>query len=182
MARSADPRDVPDLMEEAEVAVAILERLADALRGRPQSENAEHRSAERLVRRAVDLFGRGAAPIRLRVVGDIRYRGDDLDVTRLLLNLLVNAAREAARVPGGRVEVELGPGSLRVTNPVLDPFAVEERMTSAAGGGRGSPGLGLGIARGAANRLGWTLRHELSGDRVAFLVEAKPALGARTAN
>ncbi len=168
----APPEDLREALEAVERGAQSASSLAKALKGRPATSD-ELRSAEGLVRKSVALM-RSSARIALSVDGDMQFRGDELDVLRLVHNLLVNAAEETRQFEKSIVKVDLEEGVLRVSNQVRDPGKLDESMFLEGKSGRGSTGLGLSIARDAAGRVGWGLRFEVAGDRVTFIVEEQP--------
>ena len=136
-------------------------------------------SVEGIVRLAIALLRSQKTPIHLEVTGVLHYGGADIDALRVVQNLLVNAVREAARAEG-EVRVELADGVLRITNPVA--HGVPARLWEEGVSGASSTGLGLTIARDAARKIGWQLRHELDGSRVSFVVTPAPTKEVRAPN
>jgi signal transduction histidine kinase len=174
-AREAEPGELPDILLDLDNAAETVSAFAKVLRGSRTGEPGTVRSAVPLVRKAAALARAKCERIDLGVRGDIRFRGHDEDALRLVLNLLLNAAAEVRHLPRETVQIEVGRGSLRVTNRVRDPGAIDGRMFEPGTSGTGSSGLGLPIVADLALRVGWTLRHEVVGAKISFVLEERPA-------
>lgn len=178
--RSAVESQEPDseALHDVERATEAAQSLLNVLRGKPRDASAPT-SIEGIARFVAALLKRGFPEIYLSVDGDLCFLGTDGDALRVVQNLALNAIREASHIEGGQVLIRLSNGELRVTNPVRNPALLDAKIYEERVSHSGSSGLGLGIARAAAARIGWTLRHEVVGERVSFIVTAAPAIDAR---
>jgi signal transduction histidine kinase len=165
--------ELMQIVEEVEKAAVSATKLVEAVRGR-QSAAPTHgtRSAEAAVRLATALLRHDNVPIQLVVTGDFDHHGTHEDALRIVQNLLINAARECKHLPNARVDVTLDGAALRISNPVRDPALLDDQIWESGTSHAESSGLGLPIVRETANRIGWSVRHLVEGDRVTFLVEA----------
>jgi signal transduction histidine kinase len=179
VARDASPDELPDVLRSIERAAETANTLLQALKGHARTDPKGRASAEGIVRLAIAMLRSQKTPIHLEIVGVLHYCGADIDALRVVQNLLFNAVREAARSEG-EVHVELSDDMLRVTNP-LDR-ALPARLWEAGVSGGSSSGLGLSIARDAASKLGWRVRHELNGKEVSFVVTPQPSTEVSSAN
>ena len=179
VARDASPDELPEVLRSIERAAETANTLVQALKGQQRSDATGRASAEGIVRLAIALLRGQKTPIHLKVSGVLHYRGADIDALRVVQNLLFNAVREAART-GGAVNVGLSDARLRVTNPIEG--APPARLWDAGVSGRGSSGLGLSIAREAANKLGWRVHHEVAGSELTFVVTQAAVDEARALN
>lgn len=125
-------------------------------------------SAEGVVRLSVIMMRGCGVPIELRVNGKLPYEGDDSDALRAIQNVLSNAVREAARHEAAAVVVELSEGTLSVSNPVDPSTSFGDEVYDDGISGAGSTGLGLGVARQAAERVGWQVSHAFVDRTVVF--------------
>lgn len=157
------------IVEEATRGAA---RLVDAVRGRRSAEGPPV-ATDGIVRLGVLLLQGGGVPIDLRVDGSLPHGGTEGDVLRVVQNLLSNAFRAASTVPSGWIRVECLPDQLRVTNPVADATSLDDGIYDEGVSHHGSEGLGLSVARAAAERVGWMLRHEIHGHEVTFVLRAR---------
>lgn len=167
-----------EILEDVERATGAAQSLLNVIRGKPRDVSAPT-SIEGMVRFVAALLKREFPEIYVKVDGELRFLGTDSDALQVVQNLVLNAVREASKIPGAQVRIHLSDGALRITNPVRAPSLLDANIYDERVSHSGSSGLGLGIARAAAARLGWTLRHEVSGERVSFVIESAPAVDAR---
>lgn len=165
------PEEVPQMLADVEQGARTAVKLIQAIRGGIDRRPSQPGSVEGVVRLHVALLRRKRVPIHTTFEDDLPYHGLDADAVRVVQNLLFNAIREAEQVPSGAVTIELARGALRISNPVRAPERLDASIYARGVSGASSSGLGLGIAREAAERLGWSLRHEVVGRRVTFVVE-----------
>lgn len=177
-ARTAKPAALAEILHDLGLATHSAKRMTDVLVGTKGADGPG--STEGVVRLAVAIARRSGG-IALEVGGDFPFRGDGLDALRLVLNLLVNATRETAAFPDEAVQVTLDARSLRVTNRLREGTRLDDAVYSEGKSGRSSSGLGLGIARETAKRLGWSVRHEVADGWVTFVVEPLPQLSVVSA-
>ena len=118
-----------------------------------------------------------AAVVRRRMVAELLAHGVPVavvdDAALVLSELLGNAVRHGADLPGGgiRADWSLGEGGLRLE--VRDGGSGPQRLAAAAAGSHdGESGRGLGIVASLARRWG----HDATG--VACVVWAELALGS----
>jgi signal transduction histidine kinase len=166
-----------EMLDDVERATEAAQSLLDVIRGKPRDVSAPA-SIEGIVRFVAALLKREFPEIYVQVDGDLRFIGTDGDALQVVQNLVLNAIREASKIRGGQVQIQLSDGELRITNPVRAPALLDARIYDERVSHSGSSGLGLGIARAAAARIGWTLRHEVRGARVTFVVERARAADA----
>jgi len=178
-ASSLPPGEMKEMLSDVERAATSASRLVRTMRGTKRPEGAPA-STEPILRLVVALMQRSDVPILLEVTGDLEFRGSDADALRVLQNLLVNAVREAATTPDRTVAIHLASASLRITNAVRDPTFLTDHIYRRGVSGSGSSGMGLAIARETASEIGWSLRHEIAGGRVTFILT--PAPRARTSS
>lgn len=152
-------------------AVLMLRAMLSAGRPDIQIDTVCLIDLEATLRLAATMMQRaGESRIDLSIKGDLRGRGSCGTALRVVQNLLGNALEEARHIPGAGVHVELCDGELRISNPVRDPSLLGEHIYEEGTSGTGSGGYGLPIARHCAALLGWSISHELAGDRVTFIV------------
>ena len=173
-AESLPPHEMKEMLSDVERAATSASRLVRAMRGAKAAPHGMG-STEPILRLVVALLQRDVS-IVVDVRGDMPFRGSDSDALRVIQNLLVNAMREAKTIPGSSIDVTLDRTELRITNEVRDPTFLTDHIYRPGVTGRGSSGLGLAIARDAAAAIGWSIRHEVSGGRVTFVVS--PSSGA----
>jgi len=171
-ARGLAPGELPQVLDSAGVAAQGVKQILESVRGDAALEPPDG-SVEGVVRLASLLFAGAGVPIEVRVVAPLAFRGTVASALPVVQNLLSNAVREAGKVEGGRVLVEVDAESLRITNPVRDPRLLDDRIYDNGVSHCGSDGIGLGVARDAAARLGWVLGHEVHGDSVTFFAETR---------
>ena len=174
--------DAPDsfdaeVLGDAEAAAGAATKLLAAMRRRAGQTVTGGGSAEGVVRLAAAMHRGRGVPLRLEVHGDLGYRGDDAQASRVVHNLLFNALREAEHIDGAVVRIDLEPGRLVMENPVRDPALLGEEIWRPGISHAGSSGQGLAIVRQAAEAVGWRVHHELDGAKVRFVVE--PAAPSR---
>lgn len=171
----AGPDEAREISAESGGMARAVRNLLDAVRGQSALVPQRQGSTDGILRMAVALHKRVKAPIDARYEGDLLFDGTEVDALRVIQNLLANAVRETEKLPGGRIEVVLREGALTITNPVLDPKSLDDRIYEWGVSRSGSSGTGLAASRELAAHLGWTIRHEVQGSSVAFIVEATPA-------
>lgn len=175
----------PELSEQADEVLAIVERQADAITrlvldlldvAQLDAQQVEPRPARVLLRETMDLAGALVADATFTITvepNDLAVTADPTHTQRILVNLAANASRHgsppftmhAAR-RGDAVEIRVhdsGAGVPAEFEAVLfDRFARQ--------GMHAGSGLGLAIARGLARANGGDVRYEGSGDGASFVV------------
>jgi signal transduction histidine kinase len=167
----------PEMLEDVERATSAAKSLVDVIRHKPRDAT-KPASVEGIARLVASLLKRQYPEIYVVAEGELFYLGTDGDALQVVQNLVLNAVREATAVGKGSVQIRIVDGGLRITNRVRSPSQLDGRIYDERVSHSGSSGLGLGIARAAAARIGWTLRHEVNGDRVTFVVETAPSVEA----
>jgi len=123
---------------------------------------------ERVIRRSVEAH-RSRTGFEVSISGALSIApATEANFSRVMDNLVANAAREAAGV--GNVWIVVSPDGVLVQNPTADP---ERACTClrARRSGYGSTGLGLGIAIDQASKIG--MRIDWDVDPVARVVTAR---------
>jgi len=164
--------ELRETLDEVLRATSSARTIMIGLRRGPNWASAPLESAEGILRLLVALVGRTGASVRLECEGDLRSKGSHGAAVRLFENLLLNATREAKATGDSTVRVRLTKRAAFFTNQVLDPARLDESIYQRGVSRAGSSGMGLAIAMDAAKELGWTLRHEVVGREVTFIVEA----------
>ena len=176
----ASEQELLELVDDVSRAASSATKLLEAVRGRQAAaEMGGTRSAEAVVRWAVAMVKRHYPLVGLAVHGDFEHRGSPDEAMRIVQNLLLNAVREATRSGSGTIDVSMDGGALRISNSVRDPATLDESIWEPGTSGEESSGLGLAIVRETAARIGWTVRHEVHGSRVTFIVEPDARVGYR---
>jgi signal transduction histidine kinase len=152
--------ELQESLSDAEQAATNARALVRALRGQAMPPVADEPIVP-IVKLLVALQRRRGRVIELRAKGALTFSGYAADAFRIVHNLLDNAVREAARLPDGKTIVTITDVEMTIENPAHAPENVLERMAS-------SRGLGLGIARQAADRLEMRLEHSVQDGVVCF--------------
>lgn len=163
------------MLQDIHAALDGATQMLMALRGEVDESISLGASTAGHVRLHTSLLRR-MAPFRLSVNGSLPYAGRSQDVSRVVQNLLHNAAREAAHA-GGEVDVRLTDEALRISNALRRGTELTDKIFKRgesgyrASGASGASGVGLFEARRLASTLGWTIRFETEGTLVHFWVQ-----------
>lgn len=169
--------ELEETLTDAEHAATAARSLARALRSQALPPVVDEPIAP-IVRLLVALQRRRGGVVDLRVEGDLRFSGHAADAFRIVHNLLDNAVREARTIEEGKVVVSVGDAELSIVNPVRAPEHVATRLLESGAGG--TRGLGVSIARAAAERLGMKLEHAIDGRELRIrLIAETPSSGVR---
>lgn len=169
--------DARELFGDVEQAARAVRNLVDACRSRSGTAPPRQGSVDGILRMTIALMRRAGAQIAPFYEGDLLFDGGEVEALRVIQNLLSNAVRETQKIPQSIVKVVLREGQLAITNPVLDAAKLDDRIYEYGVSHSGSSGAGLNVSREIAARLGWTLRHEVQGDSVTFILERAPQAG-----
>lgn len=124
-------------------------------------------SAAELVHKAVDEYGYGDESarerIRVHVVDDFQFRGEETAFLFVLFNLVKNALYYVARFPGTRVDISVGSHAVKVRDngPGIPPEVLAGLFEPFRTVGKsGGTGLGLAYCRRVMKAFGGEIRCE----------------------
>lgn len=171
MASSVADEERDAVFDDLRHSAALLRGLFNELRG-SLGNDGEDPSCEHVVRTLAGLIERTGVETRIEVDESFDLAGAaPIDFLRLTENLLVNAAREAARSGEPEVWLRMSSARVEVRNRLRDSSTVDPRIYESGVSRVGSTGRGLAIARASAEALDCALRHEVDGRYVCFTVE-----------
>jgi len=169
VAKDLPANERAEALDDVEQATWSASRMVAALRSQlPMDKGMTCRT---LVKLHAALLGRLGVEIEIHARGDLEHDGSDLPAERVVQNLLGNAVRESMRHPDAIVRVDLDTDRLVVSNPIGDDAELGDEIWEREVSGAHSSGLGLSIVRSSAESIGWTVRHEIEGYVVHFIVE-----------
>lgn len=167
----AQPDELHEVFADVRGSMESVASLVWAIRGAAKPRHVNGGSAGGIAHLLAAVLRRQHVRIEVEMIADFRFDGEYSDAFRVVENLLVNAVREARLIDSGRVVVTVDSSRITVSNPVRDPSRLDAAIYEPGVSDCGSSGRGLVIVRESAERLGWTVRHEVSGPQVSFLVE-----------
>jgi signal transduction histidine kinase len=171
------------LIDDVGQAASSAAKLLEAVRGRNAAvAQGGLRSTETVARLGISLIRPEYPHFQFMMTGDFDHGGTTEDALRIVQNLLFNAVREAKSIGGKSmimIKVHVDDRSLRITNMVRDPALLDERIWQLGTSHHDSSGVGLASVREVAAQIGWSVRHEVVGNEVTFIVEPDSRAGYR---
>jgi len=171
------PQELAEVCASFEAASRNGRRMIRALRGSVGTPSEQ--SVETTLRVIANMHRRCGANVELNVESDLKFTGQPDQAFRIIYNLLGNAAREIAGMPGAVVRAHLSSTELRITNPLRAGAVVDERIFDRGFSSHCSSGLGLHVVREVARAIDLHVSYELGGGEVTFVVSTDPKSATR---